>query len=116
MLLFFLAAGVIFSAALFVGGHFLWSAPQQAERQALGARLRDLHACLGMLTSAANWNCKPSLFALTLKKSSGATIWGPMRWHSMAASVRAASAPPTLDTAFIRELLPLRELGESRTR
>src|ERR1041385_405237 len=44
MLLFFLAAGIIFSAALLAGGHFLWSAPQQDERLALGARLRDLRA------------------------------------------------------------------------
>jgi tight adherence protein B len=46
MLLFFLAAGVIFSVALLAGGHFIWSAPQQAERQALVGRLRDLRANL----------------------------------------------------------------------
>src|SRR6059036_3112159 len=44
LLLFFLAAGVIFSVTLLVSGHFLWSAPQEAERQALGSRLRDLRA------------------------------------------------------------------------
>src|SRR5262245_2197559 len=44
MILFFLAAGIIFSAALLAGGYYVWSAPDQAERQLLGARLRELRA------------------------------------------------------------------------
>ena len=46
MLLFFLAAGVIFSAALLAGGYYLWSAPEEAERQVLSSRLRDLRASI----------------------------------------------------------------------
>jgi tight adherence protein B len=44
MLLFFLVAGVIFSAALMTCGHYIWSAPQQSEREMLVTRLRDLRA------------------------------------------------------------------------
>jgi tight adherence protein B len=44
MILFFLAAGIIFSAALLASGYYVWSAPDQAERQVLGARLRELRA------------------------------------------------------------------------
>jgi tight adherence protein B len=44
MLLFFLAAGLIFSVAMFAGGYYLWSVPQQAEQQLLSGRLRELRA------------------------------------------------------------------------
>jgi tight adherence protein B len=41
---FALAAFLIFSAALFAAGYYIWSVPQQHAEQALGGRLRELRA------------------------------------------------------------------------
>jgi len=42
--MFFFAAFLIFSVALFVAGYYVWSAPLRAEQQMLGSRLRELRA------------------------------------------------------------------------
>lgn len=43
-MLFFLAAFLIFSVALFAAGYYVWSVPQRADQQLLGGRLRELRA------------------------------------------------------------------------
>jgi tight adherence protein B len=42
--MFAVAAFLIFSVALFAAGYYVWSVPQQAAEQVLGARLRELRA------------------------------------------------------------------------
>jgi len=42
MLLFFLAAGLIFSLAIFGAGYYVWSVPEQEAEDVLQTRLRDL--------------------------------------------------------------------------
>jgi tight adherence protein B len=42
MLLFFLAAGLIFSVAIFGAGYYVWSVPEQAAEDLLRTRLREL--------------------------------------------------------------------------
>ena len=42
MLLFFLAAGLIFSVAIFGAGYYVWSVPEQEAESVLSARLREL--------------------------------------------------------------------------
>jgi tight adherence protein B len=42
MLLFFLAAGLIFSVAIFGAGYYVWSVPEQEAESMLSARLREL--------------------------------------------------------------------------
>src|SRR5438067_1503267 len=42
MVLFFLAAFLVFSVALFAAGYYLWTVPQQQAEQVLGARLREV--------------------------------------------------------------------------
>jgi len=42
MLLFFLAAGLIFSVAIFGAGYYVWSVPEQEAEEVLRGRLRDL--------------------------------------------------------------------------
>jgi tight adherence protein B len=42
MLLFFLAAGLIFSVAIFGAGYYVWSVPEQEAESMLNARLREL--------------------------------------------------------------------------
>jgi tight adherence protein B len=42
MFLFFLAAGLIFSVAIFGAGYYVWSVPEQEAEDVLSARLRDL--------------------------------------------------------------------------
>jgi len=44
MLLFFLAAGLIFSLAIFGAGYYVWSVPEQEAEDVLQTRLRDLRA------------------------------------------------------------------------
>src|SRR5438445_4315014 len=42
MLLFFLAAGLIFSIAIFGAGYYVWSVPEQEAEDMLSTRLREL--------------------------------------------------------------------------
>jgi tight adherence protein B len=42
--MFFLAAFLIFSVALFAAGYYVWSLPEQGEQQMLSGRLRELRA------------------------------------------------------------------------
>src|SRR5262245_24788347 len=42
--MFAVVAFLIFSVALFAAGYYVWSVPQQAAEQVLGARLRELRA------------------------------------------------------------------------
>ncbi len=42
--MFAIVAFLIFSVALFLAGYYVWSVPQQASEQVLGARLRELRA------------------------------------------------------------------------
>src|SRR5690349_14018312 len=42
--MFVLAAFLIFSVAMFAAGYYVWSVPQQAAQEVLGARLRELRA------------------------------------------------------------------------
>src|SRR5690242_3581518 len=42
--MFAVVAFLIFSVALFGAGYYIWSVPQQAAEQVLGARLRELRA------------------------------------------------------------------------
>jgi tight adherence protein B len=42
--MFFLAAFLIFSIAMFVAGYFVWSVPEQQAQQMLGGRMRELRA------------------------------------------------------------------------
>ena len=42
MFLYFLAAGLIFSVAIFSAGYYVWSVPEQEAEDMLGARLREL--------------------------------------------------------------------------
>jgi len=42
--MFFLAAFLIFSVALFGAGYYLWSVPEHQATNMLGARLRELRA------------------------------------------------------------------------
>jgi len=44
--MFFIAAFLIFSVALFTAGYYVWTVPQQAEQQMLGGRLRELRASM----------------------------------------------------------------------
>jgi tight adherence protein B len=51
--MFFLAAFVIFSIALFVAGHYAWSVPEQEAARQLNHRLRDLRASMRSRSKAA---------------------------------------------------------------
>src|SRR5438132_8805929 len=46
MLLYFLAAGLIFSVAIFGAGYYVWSVPQQEAEDTLNARLRELRTSM----------------------------------------------------------------------
>jgi tight adherence protein B len=46
MLLFFLAAFLVFCVALFAAGYYIWTVPQQQSEQMLGARLRELRVSM----------------------------------------------------------------------
>lgn len=51
--MFAVVAFLIFSVAMFAAGYYIWSAPQQASEQVLGARLRELRAHSRGRTKAA---------------------------------------------------------------
>jgi tight adherence protein B len=51
--MFLLLAFLIFSVALFAAGYYVWSVPQQAAGEVLGARLRELRAHAGTRTKTA---------------------------------------------------------------
>ncbi len=50
--MFFLAAFLIFSVALWIAGYYIWTVPQQQAEQLLGARLRELRAHMRARKSA----------------------------------------------------------------
>lgn len=50
---FFLVAFVLFSAALFVAGHFVWSVPEREAARALSGRMRELRAAMRSRSKAA---------------------------------------------------------------